>query len=203
MNRRGFVGTALAGIGSFFLPRQTVKAAVTEPFWSPGKRELILQCRDLRVLQYFVRAIRWLNLNIKLDEIDDAYRQFGRAFVHLNIACPICFGDCRKNCNHPDGTIQNIAILSNHLVVKSGSSFALLPSYFNHRYPPVAIKSLIEKNVPIPLSNRTLVVVDSLVDKKFVEEKILRPIAEMQGFLDEEPFEERRGGYLYPHVILS
>lgn len=196
MNRRDFVSS---GIGLFFLQNVEATSAL------PCKRKILLQCRDLNVLHYFRRVVRWLNLEQRLNEINDVYKRFDKAFVHLDMECCICGGsaidpETNKCCNHPNGTIHSITILRNEFIVKSGSSFALIPDQeIYDRCPelPDEVKTSIVQNGCISLSNRTLVVVDSSVGVEFVEEKVFRPIAQMQGFVDDA------GEDYYPKVTIT
>ena len=168
---------------------------------------ITLKYPNLNILNYFEQVVDWLNLEEELDNINSAYTAAREAFVHLDIACPVCDPATGEKCDHPGGIIICIRILPNDFVIRSGVHYALImpdeeifetgESQEAYNSIPVRVREMIEKDGFVRLSNRTLVVVDSLVDKIFVEEEIFRRIAEMQGFKDEE------GECYYPQVILD
>lgn len=219
MNKCGVAATAwarLGKIGRIIFPPKTGLSKNTfesaKSFWSADKKKekMILECADLDILYYFRRAVRWMNLCQTLDEVDTIYKHRGKVFMNLDIECCICQGaalSMHESCNHPNGTVHNITILNNDFVVKNGREYGLIPDDDLRKAVetgisqdvyniPAHLRDLIRNNAFIPLSNRTLVVVDSPVSSNLVEEKIFRPIAQMQGFVD------CFGSDYYPKVIL-
>ncbi len=222
MDRRGFVGAALAGLGGLFLPQKAKSFEASEStfgFWKEKPSKMLLECKDRNILQYFTRVIRWLNLDTKLAEFEEERKRCGQAFIHLDIDCSLCNGtevdDLGETCDHPGGTVHNITLLNSDWIEVTRSPLTdeplivMIPDeeiqQIVHKRQPKAIydripehlKPLIMAKTPIPMSNRTLAILDSPLSSKFIEEKIFQPIAEMQGFVDLD------GEYHCPKVIIG
>lgn len=170
--------------------------------------KIILEHSNPNILDYFEQVIGWLNLEEKLDEVNAEYRRTGKAFAHLNVLCDICDGtaihpETYKTCDHPNGTFESILVLNSDWVTTSGLGFAIIAheelleqAKETNSSIPWYVQNAINQTGQVELSNRTLVIIDTLAGAKFVEH-IFQLIAEMQGFADND------GTYIFPKVIIG
>lgn len=158
-------------------------------------------------LEYFQQVTMLLNLEEKLDEINAEYFRTGKAFVNLNILCDICEGSSitKENtvCNHPEGTFQSILVLNSDWITPSGKGYSIIAhdelyeqAQNNDSDLPARVIEAILQTGQIPLSNRTLVVIDSLAGSEFVEH-VFKLTAEMQGFTEDAET------YIFPKVTVE
>ncbi len=166
--------------------------------------KITLKHPDPDVLSHFEQVMHWLDFETVLDEIKAEYlRTGGKAFVHLDVLCDLCNGtatdpDTQKTCNHSDGSFQRIFVFNSDWIVpsKDAEGFVLLAhEELRHQAQegdpsiPEDVRDMINRTGIVPLSNRTLVTIDSIADsmtnlmcEEFVEH-VFSLIAQMQGLI--------------------
>lgn len=178
--------------------------------------KIFLEHPNPDILDYFEQVVGWLNLEEKLDEINDEYFRTGKAFAHLNVLCDICDGtamhlETNETCDHPNGTFEGVLVLNSDWVAASESGFAIIAheellkqAQENDPSIPDRVKDAINLTGQVELSNRTLVEIDSLAGSEFVEH-IFQLIAEMQGFENPDfgPNNTEVNTHLFPKVIVQ
>ncbi len=178
--------------------------------------KITLEHSDPNILDYFEQVTGWLNLEEKLDEINAEYLRTTQAFVHLDVLCRICDGAAihpitNEPCDHHGGTFNRVHVFNSDWIIAQKGGFAILPdeglikrAHEADLTIPAHILEMIIENEVIPLSNRTLVVVDELVGSKFIEH-VFRLITEMQGFWNPDfgPDNVEVDPYLFPKVIVE
>ena len=137
-----------------------------------------LECKDKKVLKFFEKLVKDLQLNAILKYISHEYHMIGDVFPFIEMECPICGGGgvlpTGESCRHPGGKIKRIVILNPDWIEAQKNSlapepvFSLIPDeelrmlvqrkkpeQIYKRLPPKII-GMIVSGLPIPLSNRCI-----------------------------------------------
>ena len=137
-----------------------------------------LQCKNKKVLKYYERLCKKLDLAEKLNSVSHEYFLLGDVFPFLEIECNKCGGrgvtQDRQPCNHPDGSFKSIKIMNPDFVKVESNPLATAPEFYlipddelrtivQRKEPknvydqlPVDLIELINTGRPIPLSSRSV-----------------------------------------------
>ena len=140
-----------------------------------------LECKNKKILKYYEKKVKNLNLSQWLNYISHEYFLIGDVFPFLGIGCPVCHGqgfintiEGPKLCNHPDGTFESIKVMNPDYievqdnVLAKEPVIALVPDeelkmIIQRRQPkqiydslPQKLVELVASGQPIPLSNKSI-----------------------------------------------
>jgi len=162
----------------FYYSNEPKVAAGVDFYSNFSMNGFTLQCKNKKVLKYYERLCKKLDLAEKLNSISHEYFLLGDVFPFLEIDCKICGGRGIKKdgqvCNHPEGSFKNIKIMNPDFVEVRSNPLATSPEFYlipddelrtliqrkepknaYNQLPPDLIR-LISSGQPIPLSSRSI-----------------------------------------------